>query len=778
MKDLKISVFKDLYKSKDVPYFLTLEDVIGRIKIGKSKDKVNSIRQGNKSVKNTLPCILFSGEFTQRNSNSLVNHSGLMVTDFDKYPSTEVMLQHLDLLKQNKHFVTLFISPSGNGIKGVVKIPSCTKLEHSNYFKEFQNEFNYEYFDISNSNVDRVCFESYDENIYVNWGAELFEPKLIDEGFKVSEKAPLLPITDESKICDIIIKFNWGKDFVDGERNNFIFDIAGAFCEYGVSQYYAENYIFNNVVHGDFSESEMVTTIASAYRIRMSGCKYFEDNNKMIRIKSELSKGKDTVIANHKISEDVFNEIKESLEFSDFWSLQETKSGAKKCTIDVIKYKFFLENSGFKKFFPSGAEKPTFVRVRSNKVEETSDAKIKDFILSYLLENNHLEVYRHCANYQNLFTEAFLSMLDTIELMLLNDTKDISYIAYNNGVLKISKDSHELTDYIDVDGYIWRDQIINRDFIESKNTDNDYKTFISNISNKEPLSMETAIGYLLSNHKSKRDNKCIILNDEVISENPEGGTGKGLFVQGIKQIRKVAILDGKSFDDKKSFPYQTLTQDTQVLVFDDVKKNFDFEQKFSLVTEGITLERKNKDAIKLTVEESPKMLISTNYAIRGEGNSHDRRRFELEVAQYYGERLTPYDEFKRDLFDQWSEEDFIAFDNYMLNCIQSFLTNGLVKQNAKNTKIRKFMAGTCQEFVEWSSDKDNMAIGVRLDAKILFNDFIEEYKDYSRKLTQKTFRSWIEKKAKFDDLEYTSQKTNGLKWFRIGEAIKNEDSPF
>ena len=231
MKDLKISVFKDLYKSKDVPYFLTLEDVIGRIKIGKKKDKVNSIRQGNKSVKNTLPCILFSGEFTQRNSNSLVNHSGLMVTDFDKYPSTEVMLQHLDLLKQNKHFVTLFISPSGNGIKGVVKIPSCTKLEHSNYFKEFQNEFNYEYFDISNSNVDRVCFESYDENIYVNWDAELFEPKLIDEGFKVSEKAPLLPITDESKICDIIIKFNWGKDFVDGERNNNVYILAAAFNE-------------------------------------------------------------------------------------------------------------------------------------------------------------------------------------------------------------------------------------------------------------------------------------------------------------------------------------------------------------------------------------------------------------------------------------------------------------------------------------------------------------------------------------------------------------------
>ena len=122
--------------------------------------------------------------------------------------------------------------------------------------------------------------------------------------------------------------------------------------------------------------------------------------------------------------------------------------------------------------------------------------------------------------------------------------------------------------------------------------------------------------------RNKMNNKAIILNDEVISDNPEGGTGKGLFIQGIKQLKKTSILDGKAFDDKKSFPYQTVSQDCTVLVFDDVKQNFNFESKFSLVTEGLTLERKNKDAIKLSVEESPKLVISTNYAIKGAGNSN------------------------------------------------------------------------------------------------------------------------------------------------------------
>ena len=59
------------------------------------------------------------------------------------------------------------------------------------------------------------------------------------------------------------------------------------------------------------------------------------------------------------------------------------------------------------------------MRVQSNKVKETSEAKIKDFVLDYLLENGEIEVYKYCANYQNLFSESFLLLLETIELMLL-----------------------------------------------------------------------------------------------------------------------------------------------------------------------------------------------------------------------------------------------------------------------------------------------------------------------------------------------------------------------
>lgn len=773
---MNVTIFKDLFKSKDVPYHVTLDKVINRIKNGYSIDIINKVRNSDNKeeankFKEGLPCILFNGTFSERNSDSLINHSGLMIVDFDKYPDEYDMIEHLEILKQNIHFVLLFISPSGNGIKGVVKVSSeLNKITHPKVFKQFQEDFNFDYWDKSNSNVDRVCFESYDPNIYVNLSAEIYNPEIKDKGYDLTERTPLLPINDEEKIIDRIMQWNWNKDFVEGERNSFIFDLAGAFCEYGVSQNTTEGYILNNIIIGEFSEKEAITTIKSAYKKRVFDSKFFEDYQRIDKIKADLKKGKKEVIKKHNISEDTYNELKEAQEHDEFWFFNDKN----KVQIDLLKYKFFLERNGFKKFFPEDCQKPTWVKIISNKVVETSIEKIKDFVLDYLLNRGEVDVWKYCANYPNLFSDKLLLMLDSVELMMLKDNKFKSFFAFKNGILEVDKNKHKLIDYIDVDGYVWESQIIQRDWITLDDFDNEYKTFINNISNKEPLAIECSIGYLLSTYKNKMNNKAIILNDEVISQNPEGGTGKGLFVQGLRQVRRVSILDGKTFDDKKSFPYQTVSPETQILVFDDVLKNFNFENKFSLVTEGMTLERKNKDAIKLKVEDSPKMIISTNYAIKGEGNSHDRRRHELEIAQYYGKNLTPYDEFGRQLFDDWELIDFHKFDNYMIYCLQAYLKNGLVKQNSKNIKLRKFIAETSMDFFEWAEDIENLPRNKRLGKTEYWTKFIEEYQDFKRYFQVKTFIKWADKYCKFKGLKYESGNTNGERWFMIVDENLND----
>ena len=51
--------------------------------------------------------------------------------------------------------------------------------------------------------------------------------------------------------------------------------------------------------------------------------------------------------------------------------------------------------------------------------------------------------------------------------------------------------------------------------------------------------MRSTIGYLLHAWKNLSYSPATILNDEQISDSPEGGTGKGLFVNALSHMKKL-----------------------------------------------------------------------------------------------------------------------------------------------------------------------------------------------------------------------------------------------
>ena len=281
--------------------------------------------------------------------------------------------------------------------------------------------------------------------------------------------------------------------------------------------------------------------------------------------------------------------------------------------------------------------------------------------------------------------------------------------------------------------------------------------------------MESTLGYLMHSHKPASYCPAVILNDEIISDHPEGGTGKGIFVKSISHIKKMVIIDGKGFSFQKSFPYQRVQVDTQTLVFDDVAKNFDFERLFSIITEGITLEKKNKDEIHIPFEYSPKIVITTNYAIRGAGNSFERRKWDLEFKQYYTKSFTPESDFGHMLFSEWSESEWSKFDNYMIDNLQTYLKSGLVVCEFKNLKVRNFIAETNSDFWEWADSNDNNYTrkGLPSLGMELYNNFTHEYPDYGPygkfKLSHSRFYKWLDSygKFKYDTKPIITRNTSG-----------------
>lgn len=186
-KDKKITVFKDLYKTKDVPYIITLEKILERIKQGNDKELIQQIRKAKSKeerneLKTKLPAILFQGEFSHRAIVGLVKSSGLMVLDFDDINHDLELFETFETIKSNPFVVAAFLSPSGNGYKAVINISEEDASNYTNIFKQFKKEFDYKYFDLSTSDISRVCFSSYDPDIYINYDAKIYTPLIIDEG--------------------------------------------------------------------------------------------------------------------------------------------------------------------------------------------------------------------------------------------------------------------------------------------------------------------------------------------------------------------------------------------------------------------------------------------------------------------------------------------------------------------------------------------------------------------------------------------------------------------
>jgi hypothetical protein len=763
-----VTIFKNI-KDTDAPFYRDVRVILERIREGATKELVKRIRiekdKGERNeLKKQLPAICFSGVFNKRNDNSLTQHSGLICLDFDNYPNVKEMRQDKEKLSRSKYVYSVFISPSGNGLKVLVKIPADAD-NHINYFNSLAKHFDSQYFDKTSKNLSRVCYESHDPVIHINENSSVWdtiEEREYTEVSKIKDKATI-PITDENKIVEILVKW-WENKYPmsEGQRNQNCYILAMAFNDFGINKSLA-SYVLNQFASESFTVKEIATTIDSAYRHTANfGTKYYEDEERVNSVRAKLRRGvprneiREQLQQSH-LDEQTIDAVLDKVEQENskqiFWS----KNDKGQVRIIHILFKQFLEDSGFYKYCPEGSKNYVFVKVTNNLIDHTSEKEIKDYVLKHLIELDDIAVYNYFADNTRFFKDEFLSMLDTIDIYFIEDTKDTAYLYYLNCAVKVTKDNITVIDYLDLGGYVWKDHVIDRNFTMCRVTERcDYRRFVRNIcadDDSRVAAMESTIGFLLHGFKSLSFCPAVILNDEVISDNPEGGTGKGLFMNAISKMKKLVVIDGKSFTFERSFAYQLVSADTQILCFDDVKKYFDFERLFSVVTEGLTLEKKNKDAIKIPFSKSPKVTITTNYAIKGAGNSFERRKWELELHQYYSKSFTPSDEFGKMMFSDWNDDDWCEFDNYMVGNLKSYLDTGLVKSRFVNLKIRQLSAETCHDFIEWcgltdSTGRDNiLQSGVRLYKNDLYFDFVNEYPDYGPKskltISRTRFYKWL-----------------------------------
>ncbi|MFP4365492.1 MAG: BT4734/BF3469 family protein [Bacteroidales bacterium] len=773
-----VTIFKNIHQTS-TPFFRDIDTILQRIREGNSNDLIHKIRackddeQRNK-LKRGLPSICFSGKFKDRQDGGIIEHSGYICLDFDKYPDNETMQAWRDKLINDKYTFALFTSPSGNGLKVIVRVPPEIE-NHKKYFDALAEYYNTDYFDRSTSNVSRVCYESVDENLYHNPVADVWTERNDDEHYDYSESPPVLPLRSESQIIQKLQKWFDGKFTMSkGNRNNNLFVFASALNEFGIKESEARGYL-GQYVTDSFTDREVDRIVKSAYsKTDRHNTKFFEDNNSREKLKTKIKSGANAKQVYAELDSFTADEIDNAIHtlqsqstVSEFWY----RDDKMRLKISSLKFKYFLEQNGYCKFFPEGSDNHIFIKVENSFIENVSTQQIKDFVLDYVLEKKESAVYELLTFNTKLFKDDYLNLIKTEDIKLFEDTESYAMIYYRNCAVKVMRDKVHEIDYLNLNGMVWKHHVIDRDYAKADPIDCIFDKFITLVSAEDQERKEalmTTIGYLLHSYKTSARNQAIIFNDEKISENPNGGSGKGIICAAIGHVKRCCILDGKQFDFNKSFPYQTVSADTQTLIFDDVKKNFNFEALFSLITEGITLEKKNKDAIKIPVKKSPKIVITTNYTIGGVGGSFERRKHEVEMSSHFSPQHTPEDEFGMMLFDEFSPEEWNRFDSFMIWCIQEYLKHGLIKHEYKNLPARKFIGDTSSEFYEFVKD-GSIEEGRRIYKSEKYNEFLEEYPDFKKWLSQKRFSKWIDNYGIHLGKEVEHGKDQQGRWALIGD---------
>ena len=229
------------------------------------------------AIKDTLPAVSISANFPdKRHAKSAHTVTSLIQIDIDKVNDPEQLKTQICA---DPHTLACFISPSGNGVKAIVRTDASAndaggqldKLnEHKSIYAKakryYTQHFNVQ-IDKSCSDISRVMYYSYDPEIYINLDAtplqELQELQELKSKSKPKTKRipkKVLDIVEQIESSGMSLsyddRFKMGMSFVNeyGEQGRELFHrISRNHENYNAEKFYAKYDDFMQSTRGEIS---------------------------------------------------------------------------------------------------------------------------------------------------------------------------------------------------------------------------------------------------------------------------------------------------------------------------------------------------------------------------------------------------------------------------------------------------------------------------------------------------------------------------------------------
>ena len=760
-----------------------------------------------------------------RAAEQLMQHSGLICIDIDKI-ETEKLSDIKKMLAKDAYTFFLFTSPSGAGLKVIIKISYDEKKSdsHLSHFQALEKYFIEKYsipVDTSGKDVSRLCFLCYDgytnDSCYTNVNSDVFT---ITDTIPIPSAERKLSKPDSQKLRTLELNVNDVFEFTQNiasytphvpgtgyktGRNNFIYQFASNCNRKGIALQECLSFALG-LAEADKGKTEVTDAVNSAYKNHAGEFGKFKPK-KSIQ-KNHLSSA---TVSTPNIHVQKKEEGKAEDLYIKFWSTYEiidnrTKRSKTITDIDIFYFIEFLEQQGF--FIYKVNKGYQFVRVIKNTVEVVDPVNISVYVTDFLRARGEIYAFRKIlgGNKAYMAVDKYMG-LSSVNILTKKDTATECFLYFKNCMVSITKDTITANEYRGEGFHIWKDVINKNDFVlkereyinqeyfsrpdtwecefarfiyyASYNPDNEEEKGLDILERMQRFcALCTSIGYLLHSYKHPAYRKGIFSIDHKISEENElcGRSGKSLIPQFCSHFKVVSTIGGKNYDPKYQFRYEPININTQIINYNDMEKYHDVQTEFEIIADDYSVNKRNTGFIHFKYEDSPKVYYSTNHVPKGRGDSYSGRMHVIEFSDFFNARHTPFDFFGHALFSGWDAEQWNEAYNFACWCVQLFLTEGLINYPNGNFSVRKLYKEVPEQFISWIDEKDDAGKykNVRHNEWFRKKDLYEQWSKFADdekidwRKTARQFYTFITAYTSQYNIPFNRDKTGGIEYYFFG----------
>lgn len=537
----------------------------------------------------------------------------------------------------------------------------------------------------------------------------------------------------------------------------------------------------------------------------------------------------------YKVENGILIPISRYASSSDIYSITQNSKGEDRVEFNDVEAFRFLAASGFYRLRNSeeAASGYEFIHIDGGIIDRIAPYEVRDFIRDYIQANckSDMVLQFFAKKLSTIMADKQLENLEIRSENFNDFSPGVQRTYYNNGQVEITATSIIPNKPI---SNVWRNRIIARDFKRVpiikditkvgdryyiEYTENaskcDFLQFIINASNnffqfgenrvitedeqsewvQHIVNKITTLGYLLADFKYASERKAVIIQDYLMTEvgQSHGGAGKSLVGNAIGRIVPQFVLDGKQMKTDDQFLLSGVSKTTRNIFIDDVKTNFNFESLYAMITGPMNVNPKGKDRYSIPVEDSPKILVTTNHAInKATENASRRRIIYMEFSPWYNPDHTPTDDFHQRFFDDWNAEQWNLFDNFMAECVMFYFRSfeycwtregqGAVPPPMRNIELRTLRQEMSEVLFQWAEEYFDPS-GPHLNERIKRSDLVTAFFEYAggphgHGVTRTNFKNKIIAYCKFRRYDFNIDRPNADKSYYTDWKPLHPDETF